>query len=69
MIYDNDIKSVKSDGSGGGPALQLKEVLGIGLAYEFNNKKKFSRKKVIILLDKRVLKPNDLLKIRPLMIF
>lgn len=44
MIYDNDIKSVKSDGTSGGPALQLKEVLAIGLSYEFNNKKRFLRK-------------------------
>jgi len=38
MIYDNDIKSVKSDGSVGGPALQLQEIIGIGLAYQFKNK-------------------------------
>ncbi|WP_431210299.1 DUF3078 domain-containing protein [Puia sp. P3] len=44
MIYDNDIKSVKSDGSAGGPVLQIKEVLGIGLAYEFSNKYKYRRK-------------------------
>ncbi|HTI12723.1 MAG TPA: DUF3078 domain-containing protein [Puia sp.] len=44
MIYDNDVKSVKADGSSGGPALQVKEVLGIGLAYEFNNKKRYARK-------------------------
>lgn len=68
MIYDNDIKSVKSDGSGGGPALQLKEVLGIGLAYEFNNKKKYVRKKDVIVPDKRVVNPT-ILKIRPLLIF
>lgn len=44
MIYDNDVKTVKADGSIGGPSLQLKEVLGIGLAYEFNNRKKFQRR-------------------------
>jgi hypothetical protein len=38
LIYDNDIKSVKSDGSVGGPALQLQEIIGIGLAYQFKNK-------------------------------
>jgi len=38
MIYDNDIKSVKSDGSVGGPALQLQEIIGIGLAYQFRKK-------------------------------
>ncbi len=35
MIYDNDIKTVKSDGSIGGPSLQLKELMGIGLAVKF----------------------------------
>lgn len=38
LIYDNDVKSVKSDGSVGGPALQLQEIIGIGLAYQFRNK-------------------------------
>ncbi|HTQ63896.1 MAG TPA: DUF3078 domain-containing protein [Puia sp.] len=32
LIYDNDIKSVKSDGTPGGPTLQFQEILGIGLA-------------------------------------
>ncbi|HEY6902037.1 MAG TPA: DUF3078 domain-containing protein, partial [Puia sp.] len=41
LIYDNDIKSVKPDGTAGGAALQIKEVLGVGLAYEFNNKRRF----------------------------
>jgi hypothetical protein len=44
MIYDNDIKSVKSNGTRGGPALQLKEVMGIGLAYTFDNKTKLPPK-------------------------
>lgn len=35
MIYDNDIKTVKNDGSIGGPTLQLKELMGIGLAVKF----------------------------------
>jgi len=38
LIYDNDIKSVKSDGTVGGPALQLQEIMSIGLAYQFKNK-------------------------------
>ena len=38
LIYDNDVKSVKSDGSVGGPALPLQEIIGIGLAYQFKNK-------------------------------
>lgn len=38
LIYDDNIKSVKSDGTAGGPALQLQEVLGIGLAYKFAKK-------------------------------
>jgi len=40
LIYDNDTKSVHSDGTVGGPALQLQEVMGIGLAYQFDNKKR-----------------------------
>jgi len=40
MIYDNDIKSVKSDGTVGGPKPQIQEVMGIGLAYGFNNRKR-----------------------------
>ena len=35
MIYDSDIKTVKSDGSTGGPSLQLKELMGIGFAVKF----------------------------------
>ncbi|HXB10253.1 MAG TPA: DUF3078 domain-containing protein [Puia sp.] len=38
LIYDDRIKSVKSDGKPGGPALQLQEVLGIGVAYKFAKK-------------------------------
>lgn len=38
LIYDDRIKSVKSDGSPGGPALQLQEVIGVGLAYKFAKK-------------------------------
>ncbi|MBS1598240.1 MAG: DUF3078 domain-containing protein [Bacteroidetes bacterium] len=35
MIYDDDVKTVKSDGTQGGAALQLQEVMGIGLAVKF----------------------------------
>jgi hypothetical protein len=35
LVYDNDIKTVKSDGSQGGATVQLKELLGIGLSYKF----------------------------------
>jgi hypothetical protein len=35
MIYDDDIKTVKDDGTSGGPALQIQEVMGIGLALKF----------------------------------
>ncbi|MBS1602074.1 MAG: DUF3078 domain-containing protein [Bacteroidetes bacterium] len=44
LIYDNDIKSVHSDGTIGGPALQLQEIMGIGLAYAFDNKKRLPPK-------------------------
>lgn len=40
MIYDNDIKSVKEDGTAGGPKPQIQELMGIGLAYGFNNRPK-----------------------------
>jgi len=40
MIYDNDVSSTKSDGTADGPKLQLQEVMGIGLAYKFDNKKR-----------------------------
>jgi hypothetical protein len=32
LIYDNDVKTVKSDGTIGGASAQLQELLGIGLA-------------------------------------
>jgi hypothetical protein len=35
MIYDNDIKTVKDDGTAGGPKPQIQELIGIGLAYKF----------------------------------
>ncbi|HXB93108.1 MAG TPA: DUF3078 domain-containing protein [Puia sp.] len=40
MIYDDNIKSVNADGTAGGPKLQLQELIGIGLAYKFDNKKR-----------------------------
>jgi len=35
LIYDNDIKTVRSDGTAGGPALQVQEVMGIGFSLKF----------------------------------
>jgi hypothetical protein len=35
MIYDNDIKTVKNDGTAGGPKPQIQELFGVGLAYKF----------------------------------
>lgn len=35
MIYDNGISTVKSDGTSGGPAMQLKELMGIGFTFKF----------------------------------
>jgi Protein of unknown function (DUF3078) len=35
VIYDNDIKTVKSDGTAGGPAPQIQEVMGLGLSLKF----------------------------------
>ncbi|MDP4149545.1 MAG: DUF3078 domain-containing protein [Bacteroidota bacterium] len=40
LVYDNDIKAVKSDGTHGGAALQFQEILGIGLAFKFDNRKR-----------------------------
>jgi hypothetical protein len=40
MIYDNDIKSTNKDGTAGGPKVQIQEVMGIGLAYKFDNIKR-----------------------------
>jgi hypothetical protein len=44
LIYDDAIKSVKSDGTAGGAALQLQEVLGVGLAYKFAKKARMPTK-------------------------
>jgi hypothetical protein len=38
LIYDDNIKSVKDNGTPGGPALQLQETIGIGVAYKFAKK-------------------------------
>ena len=38
MIYDDNINSTNSDGTAGGPKVQLQEIIGIGLAYKFDNK-------------------------------
>jgi Protein of unknown function (DUF3078) len=35
VIYDNNVQTVKSDGSKGGPKPQLQEIFGLGLAYKF----------------------------------
>lgn len=35
MIYDDNIKSVKDNGTSGGPRPQLQELIGIGLSYKF----------------------------------
>ncbi|HRP31765.1 MAG TPA: DUF3078 domain-containing protein [Agriterribacter sp.] len=37
MIYDDDVKTIDSEGNPAGPKLQLKELMGIGLAYRFKN--------------------------------
>lgn len=35
LKYDDDVKSVKDNGEPGGPKVQFKEVLGVGIAYNF----------------------------------
>jgi len=35
LIYDDQIKSINSDGTQGGPKLQLQEIMGIGLSWKF----------------------------------
>jgi Protein of unknown function (DUF3078) len=37
MIYDNDVKTVKPDGSPGGASAQIQELLGIGVAFKLKN--------------------------------
>lgn len=37
MIYDDDVASIDKEGNERGPRLQLKQLLGVGLAYRFNN--------------------------------
>jgi hypothetical protein len=44
LIYDNDIKSVKKDGTYGGAALQVQEIFGVGLAYKFAKKERMTPK-------------------------
>jgi hypothetical protein len=34
LIYDNDVKTVKPDGTPGGPAAQIQELLGIGVSFK-----------------------------------
>ena len=36
LIYDNDVKTVKADGSPGGPAAQIQELLGIGVMFKLS---------------------------------
>ena len=35
LKYDNDVKTFEDDGTQRGPKVQFKEILGIGLAYNF----------------------------------
>jgi len=35
IVYDNDVKTVKGDGTAAGPAAQIQEVMGIGIAVKF----------------------------------
>jgi len=35
IVYDNDVATVKSDGTKGGPKVQIQEIFGLGLAYKF----------------------------------
>lgn len=35
MIYDNDVPTVKADGTAGGATAQIKELLGVGFVYKF----------------------------------
>ncbi|MBX3240143.1 MAG: DUF3078 domain-containing protein [Chitinophagaceae bacterium] len=37
MIYDNDVASIDKDGNTRGPRTQLKQLLGVGVAYRFHN--------------------------------
>ncbi|WP_315821225.1 hypothetical protein [Paraflavitalea speifideaquila] len=35
LIYDNDVKTVKANGTAGGATAQIKELLGVGFVYKF----------------------------------
>jgi hypothetical protein len=35
LIYDNDVPTVKADGTAGGATAQIKELLGVGFVYKF----------------------------------
>lgn len=35
MIYDNDVPTVRKDGTGGGPKPQIKELMGVGFVVKF----------------------------------
>lgn len=37
MIYDDDVATIDKEGNPRGPKVQLKQLLGVGLAYRFNN--------------------------------
>ncbi|MFT3823401.1 MAG: DUF3078 domain-containing protein [Chitinophagaceae bacterium] len=40
VIYDNDVKTVKSDKTEGGAKVQLKQLLSIGFAYKLNKRER-----------------------------
>lgn len=40
VIYDNDVKTLKSDKTEGGAKAQIKELLGIGFAYKLNRRER-----------------------------
>jgi hypothetical protein len=35
LKYDDDVKIVNEDGTTGGPKVQFKEMIGVGIAYNF----------------------------------
>jgi len=41
LVYDNDVKTVNSDGTVGGPKLQLQELFGIGISLKFQHRSSY----------------------------
>lgn len=41
LVYDNDVRTVNSDGTVGGPKLQIQELFGIGISLKFQHRSSY----------------------------